>query len=92
MEIVTTKKRRVDAYSFAQLKYKFLVYFNTGGFIKRRGTSIQPLKKPTATANENKYSSAAFRLISLFYFLCRFRMWMRSSKVWMRSRPEVNEI
>ncbi len=39
MEIVTMKKRRMDAYFFAQLKYKFLRYFNTDDFIKRRTNS-----------------------------------------------------
>ncbi len=37
MTIVTITKKRMVPYSFAQLVYKFLMYFNTGGFIERMG-------------------------------------------------------
>jgi hypothetical protein len=46
MEIVTSKKRRVDAYSFAQLKYKFLIYFNTAWRLyKEEGNLISAFEK-----------------------------------------------
>jgi hypothetical protein len=62
------EKMEEGPYSFAQLKYKFLIYFNSGGFRKRRGTSSQPLKKPTATANENKYFQVPPRQLYLQFF------------------------
>ncbi len=44
--MVTTKKRRVDPTLLPNyVVYKFLIYFNTGGFIKRLGNLASAFEK-----------------------------------------------